>query len=186
MCKSLILLLAVFLLYSFIHQNFNPKTPVVQELSLPPEVLSASNVPSQDDALQFECLAKTIYFEAGNQTETGKLLVGLTVMERSMDLRFPQTICGVVEDRKAFSWFSDGKSDRAPRNKTSIEASVWEDSKEIASNLMTMPEPELRALIDTFGGITHYHSTKVRPYWTKNKHYQFVMQEDDHRFYRWM
>ena len=76
------------------------------------------------------CLAKNMYFEARNQGLAGQLAVSLVVMNRVKDERFPNTICGVIEqgpiskwwlkekgkivpirNRCQFSWFCDGKSD---------------------------------------------------------------------------
>ena len=76
------------------------------------------------------CLAKNMYFEARNQGLAGQLAVSLVVMNRVKDERFPNTICGVIEQRLIskwwlkekgkivpirnrcqFSWFCDGKSD---------------------------------------------------------------------------
>ena len=43
------------------------------------------------------CLAKNMYFEARNQGLAGQLAVSLVVMNRVKDERFPNTICGVIE-----------------------------------------------------------------------------------------
>ena len=74
------------------------------------------------------CLAKNIYFEAGNQPLAGKLAVAHVVRNRVEDSQFPDTYCGVIYDVKEwrtswrgnkvpvigmcqFSWYCDGKSD---------------------------------------------------------------------------
>ena len=41
------------------------------------------------------CLAKNIYFEAGNQPLAGKLAVAHVVRNRVEDSQFPDTYCGV-------------------------------------------------------------------------------------------
>ena len=45
---------------------------------------------------EVECLALNIYHEARNQPTVGKLAVAQVTMNRVKDVRFPNTICGVV------------------------------------------------------------------------------------------
>jgi len=47
------------------------------------------------------CLAKNIFFEAGNQPEEGKVAVGLVTINRVQDGRFANSICGVINQRLA-------------------------------------------------------------------------------------
>ena len=84
------------------------------------------------------CLAKNMYYEARNQGLAGQLAVSLVVMNRVKDSRYPNTVCGVVEqgptreswkkngtyypirNRCQFSWFCDGKSDE-PKEPTTYK-----------------------------------------------------------------
>ena len=43
------------------------------------------------------CLAENIYFEARGESTAGKMAVALVTLNRVMDERFPDTICGVVK-----------------------------------------------------------------------------------------
>ena len=52
---------------------------------------------------ELECLAKNIYYEAGLESEEGKVAVGLVTINRSNSGDFPQTICGVVNQRTVYS-----------------------------------------------------------------------------------
>jgi spore germination cell wall hydrolase CwlJ-like protein len=52
-----------------------------------------------ESSRDLDCLAKNIYYEAGNQSEEGKVAVGLVTINRANDERFPNSICGVVEQR---------------------------------------------------------------------------------------
>lgn len=137
-----------------------------------------------DPVTEFDCLAKNIYFEAGNQSELGKLLVGITVMNRVYDQRFPSTICSVVKQRNHFSWYWDGKSDRAPRAPTWDEKEQWRISLEVAELLYFQPEEQLLKLLESFPA-DHYHSNKVAPYWSRHQNYEVLTQVGDHIFYRW-
>jgi spore germination cell wall hydrolase CwlJ-like protein len=47
------------------------------------------------------CLAQNIYYEAGNEVEEGRVAVGLVTINRSQSGRYPNTICGVVNQKTA-------------------------------------------------------------------------------------
>ena len=48
------------------------------------------------------CLARNIFYEAGNEPEEGKVAVGMVTINRVKDGRFANTICGVVNQRTVF------------------------------------------------------------------------------------
>ena len=50
-----------------------------------------------------DCLARNIYYEAGLESEEGKVAVGLVTINRSNDQKFPNSICGVVNQKTVFS-----------------------------------------------------------------------------------
>jgi spore germination cell wall hydrolase CwlJ-like protein len=50
-----------------------------------------------------DCLARNIYYEAGLESEEGKVAVGLVTINRSRDDKFPNSICGVVNQKTVFS-----------------------------------------------------------------------------------
>ena len=50
-----------------------------------------------------DCLARNIYYEAGLESEEGKVAVGLVTINRSNDEKYPHTICGVVNQKTVFS-----------------------------------------------------------------------------------
>ena len=52
------------------------------------------------------CMAKNIYFEAGNQPLAGKLAVSHVVLNRVMSDAYPDNICGVVYQAQ---WFENWK-----------------------------------------------------------------------------
>ena len=82
------------------------------------------------------CLAKNIYFEAGNQPLAGRLAVAHVTLNRVLDQQFPNSICeGIYQANRnenwkgdlvpilrkcQFSWFCDGKSDEPTDSKTWI------------------------------------------------------------------
>jgi len=136
------------------------------------------------------CLANNIYFEAKGQSKAGQIAVGLVVMNRMKDSRYPDTVCEVVyqaqysqwwkdnhnkdvpvRHRCQFSWFCDGKSDKIHDIKS--YARIYQLSTRILSG-------RYDGMLE---GATHYHADYVNPSWNKEK--TLIGQIGDHIFYRW-
>ena len=112
------------------------------------------------------CLAKNMYYEARNQGLAGQLAVSLVVMNRVKDSRYPNTVCGVVEqgptreswkkngtyypirNRCQFSWFCDGKSDE-PKEPTTY--------KRLLDLALVLVYDDIQ-IVDFTEGATHYLS----------------------------
>lgn len=62
---------------------------------------------------ELACLARVILYEAGAESRAGQLAVGQVVMNRVRSPRFPNTICGVINQRGQFSAI---RSFHPPRN----------------------------------------------------------------------
>jgi N-acetylmuramoyl-L-alanine amidase len=153
------------------------------------EEQSGNGTFSSDDTY---CMALNIYHEARNDNLAGKFAVSDVVFNRMLDARYPDTICGVVQQAKLskwylkqgrevpirnkcqFSWFCDGLSDE-PRNGKS-----WDESKLIAKNFLTYGE--YRGITE---GATHYHATYVEPNWATSKGMHMIGRIGEHIFYRW-
>lgn len=133
---------------------------------------------------EHDCLAKNIYFEARNQSETGMIAVSHVVLNRVESNKFPNHICDVITQAKRtssgklirhrcqFSWYCDGLSDY-PRNKQS-----WEQAKRVALEAYQLHS----AGWDVTNGSTYYHAKNVNPHWASA--FNYVSQIDDHLFYR--
>ncbi|SMD00317.1 Cell Wall Hydrolase [Fulvimarina manganoxydans] len=50
-----------------------------------------------------ECMARVMYFESNRTSEEGMVAVGTVVMNRVESPKFPNTVCGVVGQRKQFA-----------------------------------------------------------------------------------
>lgn len=122
------------------------------------------------------CLATAIYFEARDQSLRGQLAVAQVVLQRVRDPRYPNDICSVVTDggevrhRCAFSFYCDGKSDQ-PTEQRAFLIAQW-----VAIGAMSGLLPEVT------GGATHYHATRVQPYWASTM--EPATRIGDHDFYR--
>ncbi len=113
---------------------------------------------------ELSCLALNIYHEARGEPGEGKLAVGHVVLNRVEDSRFPDSICGVVQQggfkrrwRCQFTWWCDGRSDDP------TELGAWEDSLFHARRVLW------RATEDPTSGALWYHADYVSPAWRKNK-----------------
>lgn len=59
------------------------------------------------------CMACNCFNEAGNQGYTGQVAVGKVVMTRVGLKGYPKSVCGVVKQRKQFSWFNQRSTRRS-------------------------------------------------------------------------
>ena len=143
------------------------------DLGTTPKPKNRVNIPEKPVAYtndEFSCLARTIYFEAGNQSYEGKLAVGNVVMNRVESEKYPNTICEVVRQYKQFSWYEKFKDVEPYKGKN------WDDSIRAAKQVLETG-PMFIA-----GDIHHYHADYVSPSWAKEM--TRVAQIDDHIFYR--
>jgi len=118
------------------------------------------------------CMAQNIYFESANQSALGKLAVGLVVMNRVKDTRYPDTICEVVRQDRQFSWVKDNRS-----NVPKKADAAWKESVRITDDVLSG-----RADFLKFDEVTHYHADYVNPHWSGSM--EEVATIDQHIFYR--
>ena len=128
-----------------------------------------------NNTIEQECLAKNIYFEAGNQSVIGKEAVGIVVLNRVEHPNYPNDICDVIFQKSQFSWYWDGKSDNPE-----VHDPQWEVSQNVAKQLI-MRYTQNKPFEDEFDA-THYHADYVNPHWAKSK--QKIAKIDNHIFYR--
>ena len=162
--------------------KYNPPTIIEAPAKPMPNIhfhyYTPANVPKKNklqahhsDADKY-CMAQNIYFESANQSALGKLAVGLVVMNRVKDARYPDTICGVVRQDSQFSWVNDNRS-----NEPKKYDAAWKESVRIADDVLNG-----RADFLEFDEVTHYHADYVNPYWSG--HMEEVATIDQHIFYR--
>lgn len=142
---------------------------------------SAAQLKKAIKPVDLQCLAENIYFEAGNQPELGKVAVGVVTINRTLDRRFPNSICGVVKQssngeigpRCQFSWVCMDKSLPSPNNKN------WKDSLRVARMLLEGGYDQYNQMFDD---IKFFHAASLKTDWHK-KHPR-VVQIGDHIFYK--
>lgn len=119
---------------------------------------------TQSDQQQLDCLAANIYHEAGAESYDGKVAVAQVTMNRANSGDFPDTICGVVQQKTKmstgktvcqFSWFCMHK---APPKKLTL---LWEQCYDIAVAVLN-GDARNEKLGDT---AMYFHNTQSHPGW---------------------
>lgn len=79
------------------------------------------------------CLAENIYHEARGEKSSAQYVLGMLTLARvsDPDPQWPKTICGVVAQKRQFSWVLDHKlaTERAEQQK-------WEQARYVARDLL--------------------------------------------------
>ena len=146
----------------------------------------SSKMYASDENGEAVCLAKNIYFEAGNQPLAGKVAVAQVVLNRMEHSAYGDTACGVVYQAKwrenwkgnmvpishqcQFSWFCDGKSDEP------LDTDTFFESYLIASDVLMGKYPDITE------GATHYHADNILPYWADSLNE--TVHINNHIFYK--
>ena len=121
------------------------------------------------------CLTAALYFEArGEDDPTGQVAVATVIMNRVDSLRWPSTVCGVVNQDYQFSYTHNGDSNNPYKHaKLPDDEEALELARLIARLVL---DGERLALTST-----HYHATYVLPEWTE--YYSRDAQYGRHIFY---
>ena len=124
-----------------------------------------------------DCLTAAIYYEAAQETETGKRGVAQVILNRARHPAFPNSICGVVyqgSERRTgcqFTFTCDGSLARKPSR------AGWDAARRVALGALS------GYVERSVGMATHYHADYVVPYWAPSL--AKIAQVDHHIFYRW-
>lgn len=114
------------------------------------------------------CLALNIYFEGRGEDYDGQKMIAEVTIARVFDGRFPDTVCGVVWQKGAFSWTDDGKSDHPKDDVAWLKAQI------------TANETLLYGC-EFCNGAIYYHGKNSKPYWSKDM--DLVGSWGNHIFY---
>ena len=132
---------------------------------------------ASDEDEEVFCLARNIYFEAGNQPLAGRIAVGQVTINRRNHKLFPNTICEVVHqggerrNKCQFSWYCDGKHD------IPTDSETWLASHILAYRLLNYDDMEV-----TEGSLLYHANYIDKPYWSAELTPTVVI--NNHIFYR--
>ncbi|MFV0410088.1 MAG: cell wall hydrolase [Paracoccus sp. (in: a-proteobacteria)] len=113
------------------------------------------------------CLTEALYFEARGEGRAGQRAVAEVILNRVDGGAFPNSVCGVVHQRGQFSY---------KKGKRMSNASSAARARQIASAALNGAPRELT------GGATYFHTTGVRPVWSKR--FTRTTKIGSHIFYR--
>lgn len=168
--KPAIICLCLFLVIGCIQRAVKYHTDNVEEDTV---TLSARNVERQ-----LQCMTKNVYWEAASEPFEGKVAVAQVTMNRMMSGKFPDSVCGVVEQKTSFyknvvcqfSWFCETNHVTKP-----VYKKMYDESGEVAKMVM-LEGFRLPNLKDAM----YYHADYVNPRWNKEK----ITQIGRHIFYK--
>ena len=117
--------------------------------------------PKASGSAQWRCLAEALYFEARGETVKGQFAVAEVILNRVRSSRYPNTLCGVINQGTGkkyqcqFTYTCDGHKE------VIAEPAAFTRVGKVARAAM-----DGRAA-DLTDGATHYHTTAVRPRWSR-------------------
>ncbi|MEM9584219.1 MAG: cell wall hydrolase [Pseudomonadota bacterium] len=117
--------------------------------------------PNATGDAQWACLAEALYFEARGETLKGQIAVAEVILNRVSSRKFPNTVCGVIHQgtgRKyacQFTYTCDGHPE------TVHEPAAYQRVAKVARMMLDGAPRKLS------GGATYYHTTAVRPSWSR-------------------
>lgn len=149
-------------------QRENPVEAAALQASSLRDLVSLQTTDGQLDR-EMQCLAGAVYFESKGESLKGQLAVARVVIARAQSSRFPDSYCGVVYQRKQFSFVRGGKM---PRIRTNTKA--WANAKAIAQIA------DGDAWKSPAEGALFFHASHVNPGWRLTR----MAQIDNHIFYR--
>jgi spore germination cell wall hydrolase CwlJ-like protein len=130
-------------------------------------VMKNNSVTAEVRNKQLECLARNIYYEAGNQPFEGKVAVAQVTINRAESGQFPKDICQVVYQKNIvyervlcqFSWYCESATILKPKN-----AVVFKESEMVARQVLLegFRLPSLKNAL-------YFHATHINPKWNREK-----------------
>lgn len=142
------------------------------------EVIQATEITAQFRERQLACLARNIYFEAGNEPFEGKVAVAQVTLNRTEALGFPNDVCKVVYQKNIFyekvvcqfSWYCETNAKTKP-----MHPEVYDECYSVAKKVL------LEGFrLDILNDALYYHATYVSPGWKKQK----ITKIGNHIFYK--
>lgn len=121
---------------------------------------------------EIDCLANNILFEAGHESEKGKMAVAFVTLNRVNSGFFPKTICDVVKQKTTgicqFSWYCEDRANRIyyAKDLTPQQEMLYNEIRNIAVHVYA----NYGKINDPTKGALFYHADYVRPNWKNMIH----------------
>lgn len=134
-------------------------------------------LPAAQGGDEWQCLTEALYFEARGETIMGQFAVAEVIVNRMKSKKFPDSICGVVNQGTGrryacqFTYTCDGRPEHIANE------GAWERVGKVARASLDEKVP-----LNLTDGATFYHTTGVNPSWASK--FTRVAQYGVHLFYR--
>ena len=112
---------------------------------------------AEQRVVDLDCLARNIYYESRGEPLVGQYAVAEVTMNRVRSPEFPNSVCGVVSHRGAFSWTYNKDTLAEPYGYE------WRRAKAVADSVYDNLESPL------VNGALFYHATHVSPNWAATR-----------------
>lgn len=158
-----------------------PPPATARDIPTAPDVITydrafLASQPVASGGEQWRCLAEALYFEARGESVRGMFAVGEVILNRVDSARFPNTLCGVINQGTGrqyacqFTYTCDGNPEVVH------EPLAWQRVGKVARLLMDGAPRQLTS------GATHYHTRAVSPNWARV--FPRTTTIGSHHFYR--
>ena len=115
---------------------------------------------------EYRCAVRSLYHEGRGESLVGQAYIVKTVLNRVRDTKHPHSVCGVIYQRKQFSWTHQiPKNKHKVPNKTASEKELLKQLEVISTVVIWID----RLGWDFTEGSQFYHSVKVKPNWDYTK-----------------
>ena len=138
----------------------------------------SSQITTEMRERQLACLAKNIYYEAGNQPFEGKVAVAQVTINRTESGQYPNDICKTIYQKNIvyekvlcqFSWVCDRAVLAGPVNRANFK-----ESEEVAKKVLLegFRLPSLKEAM-------YFHGDYINPGWKREK----IAKIGNHIFYK--
>lgn len=137
------------------------------------------------------CLANAVFFEARDQKQdTAKIAVAFVVLNRVESKLYPNTICGVTQQKKhpvyhQFSYHNSVKLSQIAKKGEAwrIDKAAFEKAKKIAKQALAIkkyaPDYDI-----TKGSMYYYNPKLANPKWAKSVKLKKIATFGDHVYFR--
>ena len=130
---------------------------------------------------QISCLARNVYYEARGESLEGQKAVALVTLNRVENSMFPDTICGVVNERKTVKGRTKCQFSWRCESHTNPKKAVRQSHESYQAALSAILEYDTLTTTLVTKDTLFFHATHVRPFWRKVK--QRLTRIDNHIFY---
>jgi spore germination cell wall hydrolase CwlJ-like protein len=142
------------------------------------ELAQSSQITTEVRERQLACLAKNIYYEAGNQPFEGKVAVAQVTINRTESGQYPSDVCKTIYQKNVvyekvlcqFSWVCDRDTTVRPINKANFR-----ESEEVAKKVL-LEGFRLPSLKDAM----YFHGDYINPGWKRER----IAKIGNHIFYK--